>query len=435
MRRKAAALETVALDALDTRSLLAHLDRFGAVLLHETALRRLHEVVSAQSRAYMVLEALLAAWIPADADTLMKRLMTGLGTLPNVRMVHHLMDLGVRAAADARALAYFTGDLDEHALAGYERALHATAVLDDLRTFLREFGHRGPYESDVMSARFAEDPAPVLRMIQLHVRSGATTTAARHADERRCVRLAAMAEVRRSLRENHGRLTFAARWAVFSLVCSALQRLVALRDECRHVTTMMVAHLRQVALEIGRRASEAELLADPTDVFLLTWEELPRILLEPDAAWRVRAAARRSQRDDDARLEAPNTTGGDDGTADDATGATASPDDRELIGYGVSPGVVTGRVRVLSSIERIGRLSGEIVVFPAIEPTLTPIFPLVRGIIAEMGGLLSHASILAREYGLPAVVSVRDATRRLKDGDRVELDGVTGRIRVLERAA
>jgi pyruvate,water dikinase len=51
-----------------------------------------------------------------------------------------------------------------------------------------------------------------------------------------------------------------------------------------------------------------------------------------------------------------------------------------------------------------------------------------------MGGLLSHAAILAREYGLPAVVSVRDATRRLRDGDRVELDGSTGRIRVLERA-
>ena len=95
---------------------------------------------------------------------------------------------------------------------------------------------------------------------------------------------------------------------------------------------------------------------------------------------------------------------------------------------------MTGRVRVLRSAETIGHLSGEIVVIPAIEPTLTPIFPLVRGFIAEMGGLLSHAAILAREYGLPAVVSVHGATRRLRDGDRVELDGSTGRIRVLERA-
>jgi pyruvate,water dikinase len=432
MRREAAELATVPLEALDTRGLLAHLERLGSTLVHDTTLRRLHEVVSAQSRAYMVLEALLAAWIPADADTLMKRVMTGLGTLPNVRMVHRLMDLAVIAAADDRARAYFTAELDEAALRGYESALDGTAVLGDLRAFLREFGHRGPYESDVMSARFAEDPAPVLRLIQLHVRAGATVMAARHADELRRVRLAAIAEVRRALRQGRGRLAFAAQWAVFSLACSTLQRLVALRDECRHVTTMMVAHLRRVALEIGRRASRAGILADPTDVFFLTWDEMPRILAEPDRGWRALAAGRQRQRDDDARVEAPNVVT-DDGNA--AAADTAPRDGDELLGYGVSPGVVTGHVRVLKSIDGIGHLSGEIAVFPSIEPTLTPIFPLVKGIIAEMGGLLSHASILAREYGLPAVVSVRDATRRLKDGDRVELDGATGRVRVLERAA
>ena len=95
---------------------------------------------------------------------------------------------------------------------------------------------------------------------------------------------------------------------------------------------------------------------------------------------------------------------------------------------------MTGTVKILRSMTELERLSGEIVVSPAIEPTLTPLFPLAGGMIAEMGGLLSHAAILAREHGLPAVVSVPDATRRLHDGDRVELDGTTGRIRVLERA-
>jgi pyruvate,water dikinase len=220
---------------------------------------------------------------------------------------------------------------------------------------------------------------------------------------------------------------------VFSLACGALQQLVALRDECRHVTTMLVAHLRRLAMEIGRRASRAGLLTDPTDVFLLTWDEIPRILVEPDRGWRALAAERRRQREDDARLEAANIVT-DDGMPAGGDAALESADEGDLIGYGVSPGIVRGRVRVLRSLDRIGHLSGEIVVFPSIEPPLTPIFPLVGGIIAEMGGLLSHASILAREYGLPAVVSVRDATQRLRDGDLVELDGATGRIRVLERA-
>jgi pyruvate,water dikinase len=431
LRREAATLSAVPLATLDTPGVSAHLARLSATLLHETTLQRLHEVVSAQSRAYMVLEALLRAWIPGDADTLLKRVMTGLGTLPNARMVHQLMDLASLATGDARARAFFTGALDDAAMRGYERALAGTAVLDGLRGFLREFGHRGPYESDVMSPRFAEDPAPVLRMIQLHVRAGAMVTAAQQRAELRRVRLDAMAEVRRALRRARGPLAFAARCAVFALLCDVLQQLVAQRDECRHVTTMLVAHIRAVALEIGRRASGARILDDAADVFLLTWDELPRILREPDGPWRELAAERRRRREEDARAEAPNIV---DGTGADATGAAVSAGSDELIGYGVSPGRVVGRVRVLRAVEGVGRLHGEIVVFPAIEPTLTPLFPLVAGIVTEMGGLLSHASILAREYGLPAVVSVRDATRQLRDGDLIDLDGTTGRIRVLERA-
>ena len=68
------------------------------------------------------------------------------------------------------------------------------------------------------------------------------------------------------------------------------------------------------------------------------------------------------------------------------------------------------------------------------DPALTPLFPLLRGMIAEMGGLLSHASILAREYGLPAVVNVHGATQKLHDGDKVELNGSTGTICMLEQA-
>jgi len=433
MRRQAAALDDRSLEALDDRALSAHADAFFATLMHESTLGRLHEVVSAQSRAYMTLEALLTAWMPTDVDGLLKRLMTGLGTLPNVRMTYRLMDLAALAVQDSRARAYFTGDLDEDALAGYEAALGGTAVLAGLRAFLREFGHRGPYESDVMSARFADDPGPVLRLVQLHVRAGATQDAARHAAERSRVRHVAMADVRCVLHEGRGSLAFVAQWTLFRIMCSALHRLLALRDECRHVMTMMVAHLRRVALEIGRRARRDNVLADPTDVFFLTFDEMPRVLVERDGAWRLLAAERRRQRESDAQLQAPDIVS-DDGTAGGVERAADAPGDNELLGYGVSSGIVTGRVRVLRSAETIGHLSGEIVVIPAIEPTLTPIFPLVRGFIAEMGGLLSHAAILAREYGLPAVVSVHGATRRLRDGDRVELDGSTGRIRVLERA-
>ena len=433
-RRRAAELRALRLDRLDDRALTAHLERFQAMLLHESTVRRLNEIVSAQSRAYLVLERLLEAWIPGDAQGLVKTLMTGLGTLPDVRMTYRLMALGGIAVREPQVRAFFTGPLDAEAVRRHRSVLAGSRFLAELDGFLAEFGHRGPHESDVMSARFADDPTPVLRLIQLHVRAGASEDPARHEAERRRVREATREHVRHELRDGRRWLAFAARWVVFSIVCRALQRLLALRDECRHVTTMLVAHLRRVTLEIGRRATGAGVLASAEDAFFVLWDELPRVLTEPHRDWRGLVLHRRRQRERHAGLEAPDLLGADT-TLEPTSGTSDEPSDDELSGLGVSRGVVTGIVRVVRSIEDVGRLQGEIVVFSTIEPTLTPVFPLVSGMIAEMGGLLSHAAILAREYGLPAVVNVRDATLRLRDGDRVEIDGTSGRVRILARSA
>ena len=107
------------------RKLIVHLVRFRSALLHEPTLRRLHEVISAQSRAYMALEELVTAWVPSAAagPTLVKRLMTGLGTLPNVKMTYRLMELGTLVTGDARAGAFFAGKLTRDTSRQYEKAL------------------------------------------------------------------------------------------------------------------------------------------------------------------------------------------------------------------------------------------------------------------------------------------------------------------------
>jgi len=432
IRRQAADYSAVRLEALDDAAMRAHLHQLRQSLLQESTVRRLHEVVSAQSRAFMVLDQLLAAWIPDGADLLLKRLMTGLGTLPNARMAYQLMALGSLAASEPRARAFFAGELSEAAVRGHRATLRGTRFLAGLDAFLEEFGHRGPYESDVMSPRFSEDLTPVLRLVRLYAQAGIQQDPTQHAAERSAVRQAARDEVRRALRQGQGRLAFGVRWTVFVIACRALQGLLALRDECRHVTTYLVAHLRCVSLEIGRRAARENRLAAAEDVFFLTWQELPDVLDMPPRDWREIVRARRAARRRHAQLPAPDLLRGHE--AVEASEEAEEPNG-DLRGFGVSPGVVRGTVKVLRPGQEIRDLTGNIVVFPTIEPTLTPIFPLVGGVVAEMGGLLSHAAILAREYGLPAIVNVRDATRRLHDGDRIELDGATGRIRMLERCA
>jgi len=105
----------------------------------------------------------------------------------------------------------------------------------------------------------------------------------------------------------------------------------------------------------------------------------------------------------------------------------SEPGSSRLQGTGTSPGVVTGRVRILRNIEDGEHLvPGEILVARATDPGWTPLFLKAGGVIMELGGMLSHGAVVAREYGLPAVVNIEGATRRLADGQLVTIDGQHG---------
>jgi pyruvate,water dikinase len=106
-----------------------------------------------------------------------------------------------------------------------------------------------------------------------------------------------------------------------------------------------------------------------------------------------------------------------------------------LSGLPVSPGQVQGRVVVLHQPEDLSHMQeGAILVTPSTDPAWFSIFPQARGLVVEMGGLLSHGSIIAREFGLPAVANIPEATSRFHDGDLVLLDGSTGLVQILEPA-
>jgi pyruvate,water dikinase len=103
-----------------------------------------------------------------------------------------------------------------------------------------------------------------------------------------------------------------------------------------------------------------------------------------------------------------------------------------LIGDGVSPGIAEGPVRVVLSPHGVRLNAGEILVCRATDPGWTPLFLTAGGLVMEMGGLVTHGSVVAREYGIPAVVGVEEVTRRLRTGQRVQIDGSAGRVRVLD---
>ena len=107
-----------------------------------------------------------------------------------------------------------------------------------------------------------------------------------------------------------------------------------------------------------------------------------------------------------------------------------------LNGAAASPGLVEGIARVISSVDGITEVrDGEILVCGSTSPAWAPIFPKVRATVTDVGGVMSHAAIVAREFGVPAVVNTVSATQRLKDGQLVEVDGSAGTVRIIDETS
>ena len=105
---------------------------------------------------------------------------------------------------------------------------------------------------------------------------------------------------------------------------------------------------------------------------------------------------------------------------------------RALAGTGASPGVAEGIARVVTGPDDFARVhSGEVLVAPTTTPAWTPQFPSLAALITETGGILSHAAVIAREYGIPAVVGAGGATTPIPDGARIQVNGTTGAIAIL----
>jgi len=171
------------------------------------------------------------------------------------------------------------------------------------------------------------------------------------------------------------------------------------------------------------------------DIFFLTVEEFEPVC-RGKAEFDVRAAVceRRAEFERNRALTPPTVVVGQF----DPARQTLPPDYRpgeELPGLPVSAGVVTGPARVLLHADNGARiLPGEILIAPFTDPGWTPHFLTAAGLVTDIGGQLSHGSVIAREYGLPAVVNVQSATRIIHTGDLIRVDGDRGRVAILARA-
>jgi len=186
-------------------------------------------------------------------------------------------------------------------------------------------------------------------------------------------------------------------------------------------------------LKEAEQLVQASVLHDKEDIFYLTFEELREVVRTNKLDHHI-INLRKEEYKTFAKLTPPRVI-----TSDGEI--IAGEYKREnlpagaIVGIAVSSGVVEGRARVILKMEEADLEDGDILVTPFTDPSWTPLFVSIKGLVTEVGSLMTHGAVIAREYGLPAVVGVENATKLIKDGERIRVNGTDGYVEVVDRGA
>ena len=385
-----------------------------------------------------LLGKLTAAWCDDQGGQLQRRLLCDLGDVISTEPAKRLRRMAQSIVGDAPFSALLRhGSLKDIRLAMQERSQFAA----QWTTYLTKFGDRCLEELKLESPTVDENPLNVLRAVgQLAQQPRITNGASPDHGESPAVQAEAEALVPLA--------SHPMRRLVFGWVLKNARRLVRNRENLRFERTRVFGRARQIFLALGRQLYGRGHLASARDVFYLEVDEISRFIdgTATTADLKSLVTLRRAEferyragQSPPDRFETRGMVGGGGYRADGATLSTAisngSADGRETgeveRGLGCSPGVVRGVVRVVKDPRTTTLQPGEILVAERTDPGWIVHFTNAAGVLVAHGSMLSHAAIVARELGLPAVTALSGITQRLKDGDLVEIDGSAGLVRKL----
>ncbi len=294
----------------------------------------------------------------------------------------------------------------------------------ELERFLDQYGMRGVAEIDLGRRRWQEDPVPVIRILRSYLQIDEASSPAA-AFERGADQAARAARaIVGATRARHGRL----RAALVAFFANRVRQLAGLRETPKFTIIRVFSIVRQVMLRLGRSLNQSS----PEDIFFLRLSELERLAQGEIFDWMAIVSERRVVYSRERRRrQVPRILLSDgraffEGIADERGAIVGSP---------VSAGTAEGIVHVVHDPSGVQLAPGEILVCRGTDPAWTPLFLTAGGLVMEVGGLMTHGSVVAREHGIPAVAGVDRATERLQNGQKVRVDGFRGVIIILEETS
>jgi pyruvate,water dikinase len=303
--------------------------------------------------------------------------------------------------------------------------------------FLQRYGTRGVAEIDLGRSCWYEDPTLLMQMLgsYLQIEDPTSPSAPSRAPAVVFARSAAAADVLLQQFIETAR-QMPRGWLRMQVVRWAGQRvrgLTGLRETPKFAVVRTFAPIRAALLRVGQKLVSEGTFTQADDIFFLHLRELKQLAAGAQGDWQTLVVERRAAYAREMQRKLIPRVLLSDGMAF-YEGVSAPPGAAEgesaniLVGSPVSPGVVEGVAHVVFDPHAAQLAPGEILVCPGTDPAWTPLFLAAGGLIMEVGGLMTHGAVVAREYGIPAVVGVSHATTRVQTGERLQVDGASGKI-------
>ena len=356
----------------------------------------------------------------------LEAVLRGLPNNVTTEMDLELWQLAVTVRANDASREAFLAHGPKELAAMYAAGTLPAVAQTGLHGFLDRYGHRAVAEIDLGMPRWSEKPDHILGMISnyLHVEDP------EQAPDRQFARAEEHAEARIRTLVERARVRSRLRARLVEFCLRRTRQLSGLRELPKFYIVLALAEMHRQLNTIGTELARSGAIAAADDVYFLEVDEVRVGLRGADLKGIV--ADRRRLYDVELRRRRIPRLLLSDGTDVEAAVMAKSPASGALAGTPASAGTATGTVRVILDPVGAHLEPGEILVAPSTDPGWTPLFMTAGALVMEMGGVISHGAVVAREYGIPAVVGVPDATTRLRTGQWVTVDGSAGTVRQVD---
>ncbi|APB82207.1 phosphoenolpyruvate synthase [Bacillus amyloliquefaciens] len=323
-------------------------------------------------------------------------------------------------------IAYLENVKDDHFLDGLVKFQGGRETHDAIYAYLNKYGMRCAGEIDITRTRWSEKPIALVPMILNNLKNFEPNASQRKFEQGRQEALKKEQELLDRLKqlpdgEQKARET--------KRMIQIIRNFSGFREYPKYGMISRYFVYKQALLKEAEQLAKAGVIHEKEDIYYLTFEELQEVVRTNELDYQI-ISTRKGEYKVYEKLSPPRVITSD---GEIVTGEYKRENlpAGAIAGLPVSSGVIEGRARVILNMEDADLEDGDILVTPYTDPSWTPLFVSIKGLVTEVGGLMTHGAVIAREYGLPAVVGVENATQLIKDGQRIRVHGTEGSIEIL----